>query len=147
MEHQNNIRKQTVFVDSDAFVALAKEDDANHGKAVALLNKLFNQPVVFLTSNYVFLETVTVISMRVGREPALAFINSIKSPSNGFLVHWIDETLEDKAIEIFKQQTSKNVSFVDCVNMAFMRQNQIDAIFGFDEIYKKNKFQYANSLV
>lgn len=138
---------KTVFIDADAFVALAKEDDTNHVKAAKLLQKLINEPVTFLTSNYVFLETVTVISLRVGHEQALKFIKQIKSPGSEFLVEWIDSTIEEQAIEVFEKQTSKNVSFVDCTNIALIRLRGIDAIFSFDEIYKKNKVQNIENLL
>ena len=55
-----------VFIDADAFVALAREDDANHKRAASSLQHLIKQSVVFITSNYVFAESVTVISMRMG---------------------------------------------------------------------------------
>lgn len=66
-----------IFVDSDAFVALAKADDTNHLKAQEILN----QP--------------------------------------------------------------KNVSFVDCANIALIKHDRLDAIFSFDRIYKKNGLTMA----
>ena len=45
---------QTLFVDSDGFVALSKEDDTLHTKAVKLLQKAIGADISFVTSNYVF---------------------------------------------------------------------------------------------
>jgi len=141
------MRKQkTIFVDSDAFVALAKEDDTNHTKAQQILTKLSRKPVLYTTSNYVFSETITVISQRVGRNQALSFIQELKSPVSLFSMQWIDEALESIAIQHFKNQTSKNVSFVDCTNMALMKRHRLDAIFSFDSIYKRNGFLVAEDL-
>lgn len=127
-----------ILVDADAFVALAKEDDANHKKAVEVLGALNERPVSFLTTNYVFLEVVTVLSVRVGRTAALAFIDSMRSVDSPFPVHRISEELDDSAVEIFTKQTSKNVSFVDCSNIAVCRALHVDSVFSFDKIYPKN---------
>ncbi len=51
-----------VFVDSDAFIALAKEDDSNHKKAKQIFEHLQKKSVTFITSNYVFSEVITVLS-------------------------------------------------------------------------------------
>lgn len=139
-------KQKTVLVDSDAFVALAKEDDTNHKKAKKILTKLSKKPVLYMTSNYVFSETVTVVSQRVGHDQALAFIKELKSPASLFSMQWIDEKLERVAIKIFKKQTSKNISFVDCTNMALIKHHRLDAIFSFDSTYKKNDFTLVEDL-
>lgn len=133
-----NMKNKLVFVDSDAFIALAKEDDTNHQKAIELLKELYSDQVNFITSNYVFSETVTVLSIRISHEAALDFIARIKSPQNPFSIKRVDDELEEKAIEVFKNQTSKNISFVDCTNIALCKEVSVDAIFSFDEVYRKN---------
>ena len=139
MEHQGNSESsKMVFVDADAFVALARQDDTNHEKAVQLLDVLDGKQVQFVTSNYVFAESVTVISQRVSHEGAVQFINVVKSATGEYITRWISEELERLAIRIFKEQASKNVSFVDCTNMALMRTEQIQYIFSFDGVYKKS---------
>ncbi len=115
-----------IFVDADAFVALAREDDTNHKRAIACLQNLIEQSVVFITSNYVFSESITVISMLKSHEAAVQFIEAMQSPESQYLLKRADEALEEKALQIFKEQTSKNTSYVDCTNMAFMRQLHID---------------------
>ena len=129
-----------IFIDADAFVALAREDDANHERAVFSLQHLIKQSVVFITSNYVFAESVTVISMRMGHAAAVRFMDAMRSDESDYLVKWATDTIDETAIQIFKEQTSKNTSFVDSTNMAFLRQFHMDAIFSFDEVYKKNGF-------
>jgi predicted nucleic acid-binding protein len=52
----------------------------------------------------------------------------------------VSQGLEQEAIEVFKSQTSKNVSFVDCTNMAVMNAFNIKDIFSFDGSYKTNGF-------
>ncbi len=130
--------KRVIFIDSDIFIALSKSDDSNHDKALKILNKFFDE-IIFTTSNYVISEVITVLSMQLGHSQALDFINTIKSEENIFSINWVDDKVENLAIEIFKKQTSKNTSFTDCTNMAFIEMLKLDGIFSFDSVYKKNK--------
>jgi predicted nucleic acid-binding protein len=136
-----------IFVDADAFVALAREDDTNHEKAISLLQSLIKRAVVFITSNYVFSESITVISMLKSHEAAVQFIEAMQSQESQYLLKRVDEAIEEKALQIFKEQTSKNTSYVDCTNMAFMRQLQVDAIFSFDVVYRRNKLTLVSDLL
>lgn len=136
----------SILVDSDAFVAIVRKEDSNHTKAKQLYTRLEKLAVSFITSNYVFSEVVTVISQKLNHEKATEFINSMKSPGCMYNFIWITPEIEEMAIEIFKQQTSKNVSFVDCTNMALIKHDNLDVIFSFDEIYKKNGFKLASAL-
>lgn len=148
MEHQRNDHNQTViFVDTDAFVASIKADDPNHVRAQTLFEKLKTHPIRFLTSNYVFSETVTVLSQRVSHRVAADYIDTVREEASPFTIKRADEAIEKAAIEIFKEQTSKNTSYVDCTNMAFMQFTPMSAIFSFDKIYKKNGFSLAEELI
>lgn len=135
-----------ILVDADAFIAMVKDDDANHQKAARLFSQLEDNNISFVTTNYVFSEAVTVISQRTSHQTAINFINNMKSSDSIFSIIRMTQEIEDMAIEIFKKQTSKNVSFVDCTNMALIKHDNLDAIFSFDEIYKKNGFRLASSL-
>lgn len=136
----------TVLVDSDAFVAMSKHDDSSFLKSQRIINDLKLKHAKLFTSNYVFSETITVISQKIGHDAALSYINIMKSPHNPFGIRWIDETIENMALQIFAKQTSKNTSFIDCTNMAIMKHDNLDAIFSFDEIYRKNGFKLVSSL-
>ena len=51
----------------------------------------------------------------------------------------LTEKMEDLVWEIFRKQTSKNVSFVDCATFALYQQGVFDKAFTFDSDFKKNK--------
>lgn len=138
--------KAAIFIDSDVFVALYKNNDSSHKKSVRLFEQAKKQSTVFLTSNYVFLESITVISQKVGHIQAANYISTMKSDDNGFLIKRIDEELEAQAIEIFKKQTSKNTSFVDCANIALIKDMKLDGVFSFDQIYRKNGIKLLEDL-
>lgn len=97
------------------------------------------QTIQFVTSNYVFAETVTVLSQRVSKSATLAYMESMTAANSPFQIKRASEMLDELTIQIFRQQTSKNTSLVDCTNMAFIQQFHLDAIFSFDQVYKTNK--------
>jgi uncharacterized protein len=136
-----------IFVDADAFVALTVETDTNHEKARSLLNRLTVNPVLFLTSNYVFSESITIISQRASHQTAVTFIEKMQSMESPFQITRADEHIEEEAIGVFKAQTSKNTSYVDCTNMVFMKRLGLDAIFSFDEVYRKNGLTLVEDLL
>lgn len=140
-------KNNVILVDADAFFALSNECDANHQKAQRILSELLLHSVVFCVSNYAFAETVSVLSRKISRNAALAFIQRVKNGRSPLQFRWVDEELELLAIGIFEKQTSKNVSFFDCANMAIMKMDECDAIFSFDAIYHKNGFQTAEEFL
>ncbi|MBA3724536.1 MAG: PIN domain-containing protein [Candidatus Levybacteria bacterium] len=140
-------KKLLIFVDTDAFVAFVKEEDNTHERAKRILLQLRYQQVTFITSNYVFLESVTVISQKINHQAAVSYIDKMLSADNPYELRRIDKEIDEQAIELFKKQTSKNTSFVDCTNMAFMQKMDIDAIFSFDEVYRKNGLQLVEDIV
>lgn len=135
-----------IFVDSDVFVSVLRKDDSNHQKAKRLYLQLEKLNVSFATSNYVFAEVITVISQKIGHKIALEFISNMRSLDSIYNFIRVTPEIEEMAIEIFKKQTSKNVSFVDCTNMALIKHDNLTAIFSFDEIYKKNGYKLVNEL-
>ena len=136
-----------IFVDSDAFVALAVKNDANHEKAFPLLHLLQEKQVIFFTSNYVFSESITVISQRESHAAAVTFIENMQLPDSPFQIKRVDEALEEEAILRFKVQTSKNTSYVDCTNISLMKKLDLDAIFSFDKVYRKSGFPLVEDLL
>jgi predicted nucleic acid-binding protein len=126
------------LIDSDALIALMKEDDINNIRAKKIFNKVSNLDVMFIMTCYVFSEVVTVLSQRVGYNIALKFIDTVKSSEGGLRVIYADRMMEDATVEVFKKQSSKNISFVDCLNIAVLKNNYANCIFSFDKVYKKN---------
>lgn len=136
-----------ILVDSDAFVALLKIDDTNHHRAVALFDELEKQPVEFVTTNYVIAETVTVVSQRIGHDVAIAFIDTHRGTESSITTIQIDAIVHDQALDLFRKQSSKNTSLVDCTNMALLENNTASYIFSFDKAYKKNGYPTAEALI
>lgn len=126
-----------IFIDADALVALARARDKNHQRAKKIYEKIKKERVSFFSSNTSLYETITVISQRISHQMAQKFILEIRQRINFIFV---DLKTEEKGLEIFNKQTSKNVSLFDCLNMAILKEMGLKEIFSFDKDYKKNGF-------
>jgi predicted nucleic acid-binding protein len=126
-----------IFIDADALVALARVRDKNHQKAKKIYKKVEKEKVSFISSNTSLYEAATVISQQINHQIAQNFILEARQRINFIFV---DSKIEKNGLKIFDRQTSKNVSFFDCLNMAILKEMGAKEIFSFDEDYKKNGF-------
>lgn len=138
---KNPLKK--VFVDADAFVAVADKNDSHHKKALRLAKILEKNRVVKFMSSMVFGEAVTVISQRTSLENAVKTGYEIHSSEVSIIE--TNESHRIKALEKFSQQTSKNTRFTDMINMVLMDELKIDTIFSFDKHYSKNGYKLLAS--
>ncbi|MDA1337675.1 MAG: PIN domain-containing protein [bacterium] len=129
-------RNNQVFVDSNYFIALFNKDDGLAEKVDSLNVRLDASPHTLVISNLVFLEIVTVTSMRAGRQIARDSGTSLLARPDVRLVH-IDESLHNETWEIFQQTDQKNISFVDCSIIATMKAEGISKLLTFDKKYFK----------
>ncbi|SRR6266568_5087239 len=119
----------TLFIDANYFIALYNPSDALHEKAKLAAKQLQKDNLHTVISNFIFLETVTVLSQRLGKKYALAAGNKLLQ-SNSFIV--VDEKLQQKSWEIFQNTERKNVSFVDCSTVAIMEFENVPTLLSFD---------------
>ncbi len=124
--------RSRVFVDSNFFVAFFNPADSLHSRAVAAAKKLYQDDAALVISNFIFLEVVTVISQRVGRESALRVgAHLLNDPRKIEIIH-IDPFLQDSAWRIFQSIPKKDVGFVDCSILAVLRAEDIRSLLTFD---------------
>ena len=126
--------KNKVFIDTDAFVALADKDDPHYHFACELNLLLENGDYSAYTSNFTFGETVTVISQNTSHTLAVAF--GEKLLQSEIMIIDANRKQEILAMKIFAAAKSKNVRFTDFVNMVLMKELDIATIFSFDRHYK-----------
>lgn len=131
-----------VFVDTDVFVALNDKSDRLHEKVTEILEKIAGLRLRPFTSTNVLLETLTIISQRVGKRESLLLLDELRSGKYQ-IVHPAEE-LVLQAEDIFRSIKSKNVSYSDCLNFAIAKAYNIDWIFSFDVHFKKQGFKRLN---
>lgn len=136
-----------ILLDADALVALAKKDDSNHSKAVKINNLLQNKGASYFLSPFTLAEAVTVLSYRVSHEAGKKLLKELRKIDLPILE--LPENYQDLADKWFLKQKKKGISYFDCYNMALLERynNQLVAIFSFDEVYRKNGFKMVNTFL
>ena len=130
-----------ILVDADVLVALAKNDDSNHKKALEISEGLQEEGAFWYFSPFTVAEAATVLSHKVSHESACDFLREIRNLDILIIyLHDRDVSLADKW---FLKQKKKGTSYFDCYNMALMDRysKTFDAIFSFDKVYKDNNFR------
>ena len=125
-----------IFVDANIFVALANKNDSTHQRANKLLAKLEKENPQLFTSSDVVKEAATIISQRIDHKSAVKFLNEIES--GDITIIFVDYDLNQKGLQEFGEQTSKNVSCVDAISFIIMEQFNMDYAFSFDRDFRKS---------
>lgn len=125
-----------LLYDSNFLIALYKRDDSTHKKAVDLAKRFHTAGVELHALNLVVQESTTVISIKMGMDHARAYYKGLSSIVDTFIT--LDDITENLSWKLFKKQTKKGTSFIDCANLATLEYYKLDKILSFDEFYPKN---------
>lgn len=122
---------EDVFVDSNFFIALYNGEDALHDAAKEVSRRVAEEAPRLVTSDLIFLETVTVLSQRTGRDVAIEAGDGLKFSPTLKLVQ-VDPSMQERSWQIFCEIENKNMSFVDCSILALMESLGIESLLTFD---------------
>lgn len=123
----------TVLIDADFLVALLKEVDTNHRKAIEKYH--YYRSISFVTTPFTIPEVATVLSNRVSHTIAKKFV--VEARSQPYLEIFLSQELIAKTDQIFLSQSKKGISWIDCFNVAVIKTYQLDGILSFDSFYRK----------
>jgi uncharacterized protein len=112
---------KVLFVDTAGWMACADESDPAHRKSVAVRDSWLEGGGLFVTSDYVADETLTLLRIRLGIDAAEAWWRQVEGSSR---VRWEYITLAraDKARGLFFRYRDKDFSFTDCTSFVLMRE-------------------------
>ena len=126
----------TVFVDTSAYIALAKADDANHTEAVAIFKTLRQQRAQLVTTNYMAAETHALLLRYFGYPSARKYLQDLDKSRVTVLVH-AEEEDEAKARAIIYRYTDKDFSLADAISFAVIGRLKISQAFTFDRHFEQ----------
>ena len=133
---------ERIFADSNYFIALFSSRDALYDRARACARIIAAKRYSVVISSFIFLETVTVLSYRRGKEAARDVGTHLRTDPAIQYVH-VDESLQETAWDIFQRVPEKNISFVDCSTIAVMKAEHITTVLTFDTTdFRKLKREY-----
>ena len=124
-----------IFIDTNAFVAFFRNEDAHHEKAVKIFEKISSGILGnAVISDYVFDETVTVVLSRTNNKDKAVGLGKYMMQSAKMLK--VHKHVFNLAWKLFKEN-KVGLSFTDCTNIALMKLFNINHIATFDEAFKK----------
>jgi predicted nucleic acid-binding protein len=125
-----------LFVDTGAWYALVDREDPYHERAKSFYEK---NRLLFVTTNFVFDEAVTLIMNRLGWRIAAQFGAGLKESRLVGLSPVLDID-EDRAWEVFLRYKDAGFSYTDCTSFSVMDRLKVDTVFGFDSHFRVKGF-------
>jgi len=124
--------RNTLFVDTGAWYALADRSDQHHNEAVEIYPKLLSSYHPLKTTNLIIAEIYILIRRGIGYQAAISFLENIASSPRVFKIY-SDSILEETAESILRQYQDQDFSYTDVVSFAVMKQYGITEAFSFDK--------------
>jgi len=125
------------LVDTSAFYALLDGDDACHTRAVERWEKEPPGEGSLVTTNYIVLETMTLLKTRLGMDAVRTFHDAILPVLR---LEWIDEGVHARSVSAFLAADRKGPSLVDFSSFEIMRRLGIRSAFTFDRHFRQYGF-------
>lgn len=128
----------SVFVDTGALFTLLDADDTGHPIVRPAWDRGLDSAAGFVTTNYVLLETVTLVQARLGLK-AVRVLTSEMLP----VIHalWVDQAEHDAGHHALLTAGRRRLSLVDCVSFVVMRARRIDEYLGLDPHFDEQGFR------
>lgn len=129
--------KSSVFIDTSFAIALVNERDENHEKAAELSVKFERKPI--LTTDAILLEIGNSLA-RSFKEQSIMLIEKLLTTEETEIVR-LDETLFDKAFNLYKSRADKTWGLVDCISFVVMRERGINDALTSDKHFVQAGFR------
>ena len=136
--------RQLLFVDTNYLCALYNKSDSLHEKAKSISPSLHEFSMAI--SNFVLLESYTVISQRVSKNFAIAFKEDMYNEKY-YSIYWMQKSLEDEVWDIFRSIKDKNFSYVDASILAVMKKEKIGHLLSFDTGFDQFQKPFGFTLI
>src|SRR5262245_26169152 len=125
------------FIDTGYLVAVAIERDALHHRALAW-NRMLQGP--FLTTEYVLVEFMNVLSAPPNRAAAHALLSAVQSNASIEIVA-ADPALFHAGVALHRQRADKSWSLVDCISINLMQKRGITDALAHDQHFEQAGFR------
>ena len=124
----------TVFVDTDAWVALVLADHPRHAEVADEMNRLSAERAGLLTANYVLDETATELRRRGGLVIALRFLVQLdEAQAAGRLrLLWVDQRVHEEAWHLLQANRDLPSPSPTPRVQSSPRANRVAAVFSLD---------------
>ncbi len=127
-----------IFIDTSAILAILNDQDRFHEPAKKEWTKFIESEDVLFCSNYILLETITLLQHRFGTDAVRLFTSNIQPVLN---IIWINESLHNSGLSIINTINQRSLSLTDCTSFEIMRQMDMEIAFTFDSHFSDQGFK------
>lgn len=128
----------SVFVDTSALLAVLDAGDTQHPPARATWETLLTSDEPLVTTSYVLVETFALVQSRLGMEAVRALVDDVVPVLR---VHWVGESEHRLGVTALLAVGRRQLSLVDCVSFATMRELRLETAFAFDRDFADQGFR------
>ncbi|PWH15607.1 MAG: VapC toxin family PIN domain ribonuclease [Anaerolineae bacterium] len=130
-----------VFVDTAGWGNLVDATQPYHTLAVSIYQTTRQQRNKLVTTNYVLLELVSLMSspLKIPRPKMIAFIDALKQSPFVEIIH-IDPLLDERAWQLLKSRQDKGWSLTDCASFVVMDKRSIQEALTTDHHFEQAGF-------
>jgi hypothetical protein len=127
------------FADTAGWMACADAADPAHQRAVKARDGWLEQGGLFITTDYVADETLTLIRVRLGHAAAEAWWRQVDGSAR---LRWepVTPARAEKARSLFFRYHDKDFSFTDCTSFVVMRELRLREAFTTDRHFAQMGF-------
>ena len=124
-----------IFVDTGAWIAISNPKDQHHREAATIYNRIQQQRIYFLTTDYVIDETITRLRYDTNHALSVMFLNrmDLLVETDLLTIAEIDTDVFGKAKALFRQYDSARLSFTDCTSFVVCGEHNVNEAFAFDQ--------------
>lgn len=126
-----------LFMDSSAFYALMDKKD-KHGMAIEQILK--QEDVSLVTTNYIFAETISLVTKRLGKKVAIQVAKMIRA-SELIQVEHVSEDLQEKAWKFFEKYQDKDFDLIDATSFLVCKAHEIKQVLSLDHHFVQMGFE------
>lgn len=127
----------TTFIDTSFFIALLNKDDHFHAMADKEWKSLLESDSALVCSNYVLLETFSLLQNRLGLEAVADFQRDVVPLLS---LEWVEPAVHEAGLAAVLAVKRRHLSLVDCVSFEVMRRKGVKNVLVFDKHFHEQGF-------
>ena len=127
-----------MFVDTSALFAILVEDDQHHEEAIRVWADLARRREPVYVTGFLLAEITALLQSRAGLSVLAAFRDRLL---RHLTIIWTDARLYRQGLEAAIAAGRRDLSVVDCISFATMREQGIGRAFTFDPHFAEEGFE------
>jgi uncharacterized protein len=131
---------RAIFVDTSGWMMLADGADPGHGSARSFRDEWLERGGVFVSTDFVADETLTLLRIRLGLDAAERWWSQVDASAR---VIWecIDAARAERARRWFFRWRDKSFSFTDCTSFVVMKERRLRRALASDHHFVQAGFE------